>query len=540
MLPNGISPDRVAWSPHPGSQFATLKAPVNDILYTGTRGPGKTDAQLMRFRGRVGKGYGAHWRGIIFDREYKNLDDLVTKSKRWFYPVDGKDGAQFLSSNSDYKWKWPTGEELLFRVAARPDDYWSYHGHEYPFIGWNELTKYANSNLYDKMFSINRSGFNPIKDTPKLDGDNYIAEWNRLHPGGHYEGRPFQRGDYETPDGRPLPPIPLETFATCNPHGVGHTWVKRRFIDVAPFGKIVGNEVEIEYPAIDDKPARTVQVRRTQMTFRGHWSENPNLDPLYIAGLYKESDENVRKAWLNGDWDIVAGGALDDVWDRSTHVIPRVAVPKGWLVDRALDWGSSHPASVGWFAEANGEEIELPDGRTIAPAPGTIIQIAEWYLTKEIGSNIGLKLSAKDVAKGIVEREAKLIADGWIVGKSSPGPADNQIANINDSGQDTIEKVMMDHGVHWTKSDKSPGTRTTGLQLIRDRLEASKRQEGPGLLFMANCVASISTIPILPRDSDKPDDIDTDAEDHPYDMVRYRVLKGNNRAAKIIPFRMSF
>src|SRR5690606_33917546 len=111
-----------------------------------------------------------------------------------------------------------------------------YHGHEYSFVGWNELTKYADKKLYLKMMSVNRTGFDPEKHTPKLAGDNYVAEWNALYPDGHYEGRPFKAGDYETPDGRPLPPIPLETVSTTNPYGPGHNWVKRDFIDVAPYG----------------------------------------------------------------------------------------------------------------------------------------------------------------------------------------------------------------------------------------------------------------------------------------------------------------
>jgi hypothetical protein len=67
--------------------------------------------------------------------------------------------------------------------------------------------------------------------------------------------------------------------------------------------------------------------------------------------------------------------------------------------------------------------------------------------------------------------------------------------------------------------------------LIRDRLEAAVRGEGPGLYFMRNCEASIETLPSLPRDEEKIDDVDTSAEDHCYDMVRYRVLKGSNRSA---------
>jgi hypothetical protein len=102
---------------------------------------------------------------------------------------------------------------------------------------------------------------------------------------------------------------------------------------------------------------------------------------------------------------------------------------------------------------------------------------------------------------------------------------------------ETIEVKMAKEGVRWTESDKSPGSRRNGLQLIRDRLEASSRGEKPGLYFMRGCAASISTLPTLPRDEVKLDDVDTDAEDHAYDMVRYRVLRGSNRIAKNVNVR---
>jgi hypothetical protein len=140
-----VHPPKVVWSPLPGSQELVLSCPCNEILHEGTRGPGKTDGQLMKFRRYVGMGYGKYWRGVIFDREYKNLDDLVGKSIRWFNALG--DGAKFTGGGSSMRWKWPTGEELLFRHIKRESDYWSYHGHEYPFLGWNELCKYPTSKL---------------------------------------------------------------------------------------------------------------------------------------------------------------------------------------------------------------------------------------------------------------------------------------------------------------------------------------------------------------------------------------------------------
>lgn len=496
MQPSSIEPN-VVWKPIPGSsQELALDVRCNETLFTGSRGPGKSDTQLMRFRRRVGQGYGEFWRGVIFDREYKPLDDLVSKSKRWFNKFD--DGAQFKSSLSSYKWVWPTGEELLFRVIKKIDDYNDYHGQEFPFIGWNELTKYPTPVLYFMMISCNRSSFTPEKDTPK--------------------GKEL------------LPAIPLEVFATTNSNGPGHNWVKSHFIDVAPYGQVVRRTRRVFNPRTQQEE----DVVRTQVAIFGSYKENIYLDPQYVAGLDSITDENLRKSWLLGDWDVIAGGAFDDLWRKNVHVIPRFKVPETWHLDRSFDWGSTHPFSVGWWAEANGEEAELPDGRIFCPKAGSLIRCHELYGTKEFGTNLGLKMSGGDIAVAIREIEMSLLANEWIKTQPVAGPADNQIRDVREVDVDTIEKKMSDRGIRWIESDKSPGSRRNGFQLFRERLEASIRGERPGIYFMDHCRAAIATIPVLPRDEVQFDDVDTDAEDHAYDDTRYRVLKGSNRLAKAV------
>lgn len=496
------------WTPIPGSsQEIAIDSRAHITMYTGARGPGKTDTQLMRFRRLVGAGYGPFWRGVIFDREYKNLDDLVSKSRRWFNQFG--DGARFLSSAQDYKWVWPTGEELLFRAIKKLEDYWNYHGQEFPFIGWNELCKYPTLELFDRMMTCNRSSFRPedYPQGPKKD--------------------------------KFLPPIPLEVFATTNPYGAGHAAVKRRFIDVAPYGVVHKKTIDVFNPRTQAREP----VTKTQVTIFGSYKENIYLAPEYIAELESISDPNMRAAWLWGDWDIVAGGALSDVWRKNIHVLPwpkdhwkrnATLIPDGWQLDRCFDWGSSHPFAVLWFAEANGEEMLLEDGRVFCPAPGSLIVFGEWYGSKEIGTNVGLKLSAADIAKGIHERELEMIQLGIIASRPWPGPADNQIRDVRESDVDTIEKKMADNGIYWQASDKSRGSRKIGLQLVRERLECAMTGEGPAIYFFSNCVATISTLPSLPRDEKEMDDVDTESEDHCYDIVRYRVLKGSNRSAKVI------
>lgn len=498
---------RVVWRPLKGSQTAALTCPCNFILYEGTRGPGKTDAQLMKFRRYVGLGYGRFWRGIIFDREYKNLDDLVSKSQRWFHEFG--DGARFLSSRSDYKWVWPTGEELLFRQVKKPSDYYNYHGQEFPFIGWNELTKFPTPDLFDAMMSVNRSSFRP-QDHPIVD----------------------EKGNKTF-----LPELPLLVFATTNPYGPGHNWVKMRFIDVAAPGEVVKIVTNVFNPRTQQRE----DVVKTQVRLFGSYKENIYLSPEYVAELEGITDMNKRKAWLWGDWDVVAGGAFDDVWDESVHYKDRFKIPAGWRVDRSFDWGSTHPFCVSWWAEANGEAatITRPDGHVVywAPPRGSLILLHEWYGTKKLGTNQGLKMSAKDIALGILKIETELRQQGWITKNVRPGPADSQIYQVREKDVDTIGKKMEDYGVTWESADKSPGSRINGLQLARDMLENAIRGEGPGLYFMKHCKAHISLLPILPRDEDDPDDVDTTAEDHPWDSMRYRVLKGSNRFATKLNIR---
>lgn len=516
----------VVWEPLPGSQTFAFNSPCDETLYEGARGPGKTAVQIMAFVKNVGKGYGKFWRGVIFDLEFDHLGGIVTESKKWIPKFE--DGAKFLESPMAYKWVWPTGEELLFRHVKKISDYEGFHGHEYPFIGWNELTKHPTDKLYEKFKSVNRNSFEPEKDTPH----EVVSEANR-------DERSFLGNDgvwrnYLTPNRLPLPPIPMSVFSTTNPSGPGHNWVKKYFIDVAPRGTVYRESSEIIDPLTREKVIAT----RTRIAIFGSYIENKYLPQSYIAYLSSIQNPNIRKAWLEGDWDVTAGGAIDDLWRHDIHVIDRFPIPKTWTVDRSYDDGSTHPFSVGWWAEADGTEAKYTtvtgEVKTFCPPKGSIIQICELYGAKEIGSNEGLKWGIKRLSEEINSIETSLMLARWIVKKPAPGPADNRIRQVIDSDTDSTEKVMLRYGIAWTKSDKSPGSRANGLKLLRERLENSLNGEGPGLYFMRNCKASIETIPVLQYDPDKVDDVDTTSEDHAYDMVRYRVLKTGNRNLKII------
>lgn len=478
------APVKVVWEPLPGSsQELSLSCPCDELLFTGTRGSGKTEGQLMDFRQYVGLGYGAFWRGVIFDRAYKNLDDILAKSRKLYNAFE--DGAKFNNSTSSYKWVWPTGEELLFRVLSKDSDYWDYHGQEFPYIGFNELTKFPTKVIYDLMKSCNRT--------------SYVSDGT-------------------------LPELPLKIFSTCNPYGLGKSWIKKYFVLGAPYGKIQEDTVECFNP----RTSLIEKITRRKVCLFGSYKENKYLNKQYVAGLNSIEDENLKSAWVDGSWDSVSGDAFGDIFAKDLHILPRFRVPGGWWVDRAFDWGSSHPYYVGWFAEANGEDAILNDGTIICPPRGTLFLIHELYGTTEIGSNIGVKHSPEEICNLIKKEEIGLMREGWIKKQPSSGPADNQIGNEIVTGQDSIRAQMQDCGIIWTTSDKSAGSRKHGLVLTRARLSNCINSERPGLYFMGHCQAAIQTIPELPRDPNDLDDVDTMAEDHPYDTLRYKILSLKN------------
>lgn len=454
----------VVWAPQPGSQQAFLAAPFFEVLYEGTRGPGKTDALLMSFAQFVGAGFGAAWKGVLFREEYKELADVITKSKKWFRQIFP--AARFLESKGDYKWVFSTGEELLFRAGKTGDDYWDYHGHEYPWLGFEELTKWASPDFYEAMQSCCRST---------------------------------------------MPNMPRMIRATTNPFGRGHNWVKAKFIDPAPPG----------VPFIGEHG-------RMRCRIRGYLAENKILlrtDPEYINTLKGVKDPNKRKAWLDGDWDIVAGGMFDDIWDRDRHVLPRFDIPQGWRIDRSFDWGSSKPFSVGWWAESDGTEAKMADGTTRNFPRGTVFRIAEWYGWNG-EPNQGLRMLATDIAAGIKKREAEMS----LAGKVDPGPADSAIFDTQNGVciADDMERI----GISWERADKGPGSRRNGWEKVRDMLDQALKHpaESPGLFVFDSCRQFIRTVPVLPRSEKDMDDVDSDAEDHIADETRYRVTMPARKA----------
>lgn len=479
----------VIWAPQPGSQTAFLTCPFPEVLYEGTRGPGKTDALIMSFCQFVGRGFGEAWRGILFRETYKQLVDVINKSRKWIPKI----WPQALYNATEHYWKFPNGEVLYLRQFKREADYLNYHGHEYPWIGWEELCNWASPSGYKQMMSTNRSS--------------------------HKE-------------------VPRFVRSTTNPYGPGHNWVKKRFrLSTLPLGG--------KHPIIDDEYDDKGNREPTRVAIHGSIYENKILleaDPGYIQRLRVAARNPAElAAWLEGSWDIVAGGMFDDVWSPDHHIIKPFPIPKTFFLNRSFDWGSSRPFSVGWWAKSDGSPIKVPGEPNLRRTlKGDIFRIAEWYGQdpRKRDENVGLKMLAVDIAKGIVERELK-----WgLQGKVNPGPADSSIFDVENGNciaDDMARTLYLQNkpypGVHWIKADKSPGSRKNGWEMFRKYLSRAippqngQPREGPGLFVFDTCRDGfIRTVPSLPRDQRDLDDVDTDAEDHTADETRYLLRKIGN------------
>lgn len=464
----GIGRHDVIWQPHPGSQVLFLGCPSDEALIQGNRGGGKTDALIMDFLQHVGMGYGEAWRGILFREEYTELTDIINKCHRWVRQIfpDAK------YNGSEHKWTFKTGETLYLRYMKKPADYWNYHGHEYPWIGWEELTNWPTNECYMQMMSTNRSS---------------------------------------------VMGVPRKIRASCNPAGVGHGWVKAYYIDVAPPLTIYTDP----------------KTNRTRCQIPSRLEENEALleaDPDYARTMLASvQDDPVKyKAWVLGEWDIVAGGALTDVWEPKKQVHGQVPFPQSWHVYRSFDWGSAKPWCVTYAAEANGDQYDPEYNMPYIPAESMVIidEIYGWEGDPQ-NPNKGDFATSDQIAHRVLQRDQEIAQQYGV--RVLSGPADTSIYEVRDGT--SIGQNMARYGLHWKRAYKGSGSRVAGLSTMRTMLGASKRGdlEHPGLYFYDAARHHIRTFPLLQYDEKKYEDVDTDQEDHAYDSARYMLTRKYTR-----------
>ena len=137
----------------------------------------------------------------------------------------------------------------------------------------------------------------------------------------------------------------------------------------------------------------------------------------------------------------------------------------------------------------------------------TLIVYRELYVSKVL---------AVDLARMILELERN-------DGKISYGVLDSSCWHKRgDTGPSLAEQMILT-GCRWRPSDRSKGTRVSGKNELHRLLQVDSDTGEPGITFFSNCVNTVAQLPVLPLDKKNPEDIDTNAEDHLYDALRYGI-----------------
>ncbi len=439
----------VIWKPQE-KQAEFMRRLEDEALYGGAAGGGKSDCAIAEALRQVNI---PHYRGLILRKTYPQLSELIDRSHEIYlgaYP-------DAVFNESKHVWRFPSGAKIYFGSMAHADDRFNYQGKRYDFIDFDELTQFT-FDEYSYLFSRNR---------PNGPGTRcYIR-------------------------------------AQANPGGIGHGWVKERFITPAPPMTTIWESFKVRFP-----DGREEVRRRSRIFVPSTVFDNKILlqnDPEYLTRL-ASLPEAERAALLYGDWDGFSGQVFTE-WrndpehysDRiGTHVISPFTLPRHWSIIRGFDWGYSRPFSVGWYAED-------PEGR--------LYRIRELYGCTGT-PNEGVRWDASHVAAEIRRIESE---DENLRGRFIHGVADPAIYHKN--GGESIGDIMERCGVYFDRADNS---RISGKMQVHDRL-AFDSSGRPYLYVFSTCKNFIRTLPCLVYDSTDVEDVDTALEDHIYDELRYVV-----------------
>lgn len=265
-----------------------------------------------------------------------------------------------------------------------------------------------------------------------------------------------------------VPDPECKFVAATNPGSIGHLWVRQYFID-----KI--------YPA-------ELQGLANEFAFvRALPTDNPSLDAGYWEML-NTLPPKLARAWRWGDWDVFEGQAFD-TFRRGHHTCKPFTLPAHWPRWRAVDWGFRAPFCCLWFARD--------------PDVGRVFVYREEYKT------------------GLTDRQQarliKSLTPAWEkIGLTFADPAMWTKKSHEERTFSTADEYSA-AGVTLTEADND---RLTGKRKV-DTLLMDLDDDRPGLVIFETCTHLIRTLPALPYDKENPEDVDSDAEDHPYDTLKY-------------------
>lgn len=434
--------------------MAFMSRPEYECLYGGAAGGGKSDALLAEALRQVNI---PHYKGIIFRKTYPQLSELIDRSRELY----GLAFPQAKYNDSKHYWLFPSGAKIYFGSMQYTKDRTNYQGKRYDFIAFDELTHFT-WDEYSYMFSRNR---------PNGAGT-----------------RVYMR-------------------ATTNPGGIGHGWVKDRFITAAPPMQPICDNYKVCAP-----DGSIIEMERQRIFIPSTVFDNKKLldnDPNYLANLAMMPDAE-RDALLYGDWDSFSGQVFRE-WkndpthyddQRFTHVIEPFKIPQSYQIYRGFDFGYAKPFSVAWYA---------------VDTEGRIYRIKEYYgCTGK--PNEGVRMNPVEIAAEIkrIENEDANLKNRRITGIADP--------SIFDESRGESVAAMMERSPNFIFWERGDNTRIAGKMQYHYRLAFD--DEGIPMFYCFNtCKHFIRTVPTLVYDEKNVEDINTNTEDHIYDECRYVLME---------------
>jgi len=303
-LQNLVKEKDILFQPHPGPQTAFLSSSETEVLYGGAAGGGKSYAMLidpLRYCENT------NHRALLVRKSMPELLELLDLSRQ-LYP-QAFPGCKFREQEK--RWVFPSGATIQFSFIDSDHDVYRFQGQSFTWIGIDELTHYETPYVWDYLRSRLRR--TDLRITPYMR-------------------------------------------ATTNPGGLGGWWVKKMFIDPAPYGEAfwatdIDSGTTLTYPDIDQVEPRL----RGSPIFKRRFipaklTDNPSLmlSPEYM-GMLASLPEVQRRRLLEGDWDVSEGAAFPE-FDRQIHVMPAFDAPNSLFRFRACDYGYVAPTAVIWFA----------------------------------------------------------------------------------------------------------------------------------------------------------------------------------------------
>lgn len=415
------------WVSQPGPQTFALSIPdtINEIFYGGQRGGGKTDTGIVWMSEPVDN---PRYRGLVLRKNGNDLQDWVDRAEVMY------SGLGVKVAYRPWELNFPSGAKIVTGHLKDKDAYTKYQGQEYQRQLIEEITQIPDEKRYLMVRGSCRST---------------------------------------------VPGLSPQTFLTGNPGGIGHAWVKKRWIDVAPYYSVYTDKYGLKRiyipAALEDNPALM---------------EN---DPSYVQQMeaLKDTDPDLYKAWRRGDWSIIAGQAFRE-WNDKFHVNDhfefKLSECKKFI---GFDWGYSNPGCALWCAITPENKYGIV----------RVYVYRELYLTHTEPREWAKQLKMLSLLDGV-----KTI---YLPHDCFNKEMGDSIADIfhRDGGMNTIASTTLKSGArHMRKA------------LLHSVL-ADADDGRPLLQIHSNCRNLVRTLPELINDENDPEDIDTEGDDHAYDAL---------------------